>query len=194
MEGAEAADEGRGQGDIGIAIGSGTDVAIESADIVLVHNDLLDIVNAYNLSRLTFRTIVLNLFWAFFYNCLGVLLACGLFYPLFGIKLNPMIASLAMSLSSVFVVSNALCINFFKPIQKTKKQKGEQHSMETIHIDIEGMMCEHCQKRVEEALLKVEGVSRVIISLKQKCADVEGVNLNRTAIINAVNDAGYKAK
>ena len=180
--------------DLGIAVGAGSDVAIESADIVLVHNDLLDIVNAYNLSRLTFRIIVLNLFWAFFYNCLGVLLACGLFYPLFGIKLNPMIASLAMSLSSVFVVSNALCINFFKPIQKTKKQKGEQHSMETIHIDIEGMMCEHCQKRVEEALLKVEGVSRVIISLKQKCADVEGVNLNRTAIINAVNDAGYKAK
>lgn len=181
--------------DLGIAVGAGSDVAIESADVVLVHNDLLDIVNAYNLSRLTFRIIVLNLFWAFFYNCLGVLLACGLFYPLFAIKLNPMIASLAMSLSSVFVVSNALFINLFKPIQKSKKKKkGEQHPMEKMHIDIEGMMCEHCQKRVEEALLKVDGVSHVTISLKQKCADVEGTNLNRDTLITSINNAGYKAK
>lgn len=194
--------------DLGIAIGAGSEVAIESADIVLIKNDLIDVVNAINLSKVTYRTIILNLFWAFFYNCIGILLACGIFYPAFNISLNPMIGSLAMSLSSVFVVCNALTINLFKIKHadvvnekevkliddKITLKKGEENKMDNIHLSIDGMMCQNCVRHVKEALTSIEGVEEVNVSLENKSADVKGTNLNKDTLISAVKNAGYEAK
>jgi Cu+-exporting ATPase len=109
--------------DVGIAIGAGTDIAIESADFVLIKNDLLDAVTALQLSKSAFKNIKQNLFWAFFYNILGIPIAAGVFYPFFGLTLDPMFAAAAMSLSSIFVVSNALRLRYFRPIHKEKRRK-----------------------------------------------------------------------
>ena len=173
--------------DLGIALESGSDAAIECADIVLKRNDLLDVYYAIKLSKRTYATIITNLFWAFIYNIIGVILASGIFYPAFKIKLTPMIGSLAMSFSSVFVVLNALTINLFK------KKEGKQE-MKEIKLEIEGMMCEHCVKHVTEALKSNKNVEAVKVDLKNKQALIKGSNLNVASLIKSVTDIGYKAK
>ena len=206
--------------DVGIAIGAGTDVAIESADIVLMKNDLLDAVGAVKLSKAVIRNIKENLFWAFFYNSIGIPLAAGVLYPLFQIKLNPMFGAAAMSLSSVCVVSNALRLRWVK-LHDAKKTQSEpyqdvaastiadinQHnaldnnikstnndkgeSTMTTTISIEGMMCAHCQAHVEKALKEVAGVTEVTVSLENKNAVVTG-DASVEALKQAVVDAGYE--
>ena len=206
--------------DVGIAIGAGTDVAIESADIVLMKNDLLDAVGAVKLSKAVIRNIKENLFWAFFYNSIGIPLAAGVLYPLFQIKLNPMFGAAAMSLSSVCVVSNALRLRWVK-LHDAKKTQIEpyqdvaastiadinQHnaldnnikstnndkgeSTMTTTISIEGMMCAHCQAHVEKALKEVAGVTEVTVSLENKNAVVTG-DASVEALKQAVVDAGYE--
>ena len=206
--------------DVGIAIGAGTDVAIESADIVLMKNDLLDAVGAVKLSKAVIRNIKENLFWAFFYNSIGIPLAAGVLYPLFQIKLNPMFGAAAMSLSSVCVVSNALRLRWVK-LHDTKKTQSEPHqdvaastiadinqhnaldnnikstnndkgeSTMTTTISIEGMMCAHCQAHVEKALKEVAGVTEVTVSLENKNAVVTG-DASVEALKQAVVDAGYE--
>ena len=131
--------------DVGMAIGAGTDVAMESADIILMKNDLRDAVTAMKLSRSVIRNIKENLFWAFFYNILGIPVAAGLLYPAFGLRLSPMIGSACMSLSSVCVVTNALRLRYFKP-----SIQSEEIETYTMHID--GMSCGHCAWLVEDAL------------------------------------------
>ena len=206
--------------DVGIAIGAGTDVAIESADIVLMKNDLLDAVGAVKLSKAVIRNIKENLFWAFFYNSIGIPLAAGVLYPLFQIKLNPMFGAAAMSLSSVCVVSNALRLRWVKlhDVKKTQIEPYQdvaastiadinQHnaldnnikstnndkgeSTMTTTISIEGMMCAHCQAHVEKALKEVAGVTEVTVSLENKNAVVTG-DASVEALKQAVVDAGYE--
>lgn len=179
--------------DLGIAIGHGSDIAIESSDIVLLHNDLLDILNVIRLSKRTLNTIKGNLFWAFFYNVIGIVLASGIFYPSFNIKLSPMIGSLAMSFSSVFVVLNALTINLFKVKKVNEERKEEEIVMEVIEIKVEGMMCNHCVNHVKNALLNVNGVKEVDVSLEEKKAVVTGTNLVKDELINAIIAEGYEA-
>lgn len=177
--------------DVGIAIGAGTDIAIESADIVLMKSDLLDAVTAVELSRKTFRNIKENLFWAFFYNVLGIPIAAGVFYTLTGWKLNPMIAAAAMSLSSVFVVTNALRLRFFKPFhQKVNKDKKEKEIMEKI-IKIEGMSCSHCSMRVEKALNAIAGVKAGVNLKKGEAAVTVPQGVGDQQLIDAVTGAGY---
>jgi len=183
--------------DVGLAIGAGTDVAIESADIVLMKSDLLDAVNAVRLSKAVIRNIKQNLFWAFIYNIIGIPLAAGVWYPLFHMQLNPMFAAAAMSLSSVCVVSNALRLKLFKPaapaaaLQSPPKQeetKGMVTMTKTLHI--EGMMCAHCQAHVEKALNALPGVS-ASVNLEAKTAAVTG-DVSDEALKKAVEDAGYQ--
>ncbi len=191
--------------DIGIAIGAGTDIAIESADIVLMKSDLLDVATAIQLSRSTMRNIRQNLFWAFFYNTIGIPVAAGLFYGLWGWRLNPMIAAAAMSLSSVSVVSNALRLRFFKP--KWKKERGNNSDsvikvqpkllkggieMKKI-VRIEGMTCNHCSMAVEKAFKKLDGVTDATVDLAGKTAAIELSDFVLDDIlIKAVEDAGYE--
>lgn len=173
--------------DVGIAIGAGSDIAIESADVILVSNSLNDVYHAIKLSRRVINNIKGNLFWAFFYNCIGIILAAGVLYIPFGIKLNPMISAAAMSLSSVFVVTNALSINLFKI-----KKKGGKNKMNTITLSIDGMTCKHCSARVETALLEVPGVSSVEVSLENKNATIKCQDTTtKETLINAVLAAGY---
>ena len=198
--------------DVGLAIGAGTDVAIESADIVLMKSDLLDAAAAVELSRATIRNIKENLFWAFFYNSLGIPLAAGVFFPLLGWQLNPMFAAAAMSLSSVCVVSNALRLRFFKskfrasrreenPViqqpravqdsnddSSTTKQGGTTAMTKTMKI--EGMMCAHCSGRVEKALNDLPGVTAAV-NLEAGTASVTG-DAADDVLTKAVTDAGYK--
>lgn len=195
--------------DVGVAIGAGTDVAIDSADVVLMKSDLWDLVNALRLSRATIRNIRENLFWAFFYNSIGIPVAAGALYG-FGLVLNPMLGAAAMSLSSVCVVSNALRLNFFKPKQAAVPQspadlpqnngpcaqeaqpKGEPVMTEkTIHI--EGMACGHCTARVEKALAGVAGVASAKADLEGKCARVTlNAPVEDATLTAAVTDAGYE--
>lgn len=163
--------------EVGIAIGSGTDIAIESADIVLMKDNLLDSVTAIALSGAVIRNIKMNLFWAFFYNIIGIPIASGIFYPIFGLKLNPMIGALAMSLSSVCVVTNALRLRKFKLKHKKNNEndKKEEHAMNEMvkTIYIEGMQCNHCKMTVEKALGELESVTKVEVSLEDKKAVIE---------------------
>lgn len=208
--------------DVGIAIGAGTDIAIESADIVLMKSDLMDAVTAIQLSKATLRNIKENLFWALFYNSLGIPLACGVFFSLLGWKLNPMFAAAAMSLSSVFVVSNALRLKFFRPklsapaagavnekaskgihvenlilpkpeeLQNQLENKGEFAMTEKI-MKIEGMACGHCSARVEKALNAIDGVSATV-DLEAKTASITLTKpVDDQVLIKAVTDAGYEA-
>ena len=184
--------------DVGVAIGAGTDVAIESADIVLMKSDLLDAVTAVELSKKVIRNIKQNLFWAFIYNIIGIPLAAGVWYPLFHLQLSPMFASAAMSLSSVCVVSNALRLKLFKPsyVQKAElpQEPGlmiekEVPTMEK-KIVIEGMMCAHCQAHVEKALNALPGVTATV-DLAAKTATVTG-QAEDAALKAAVEEAGYQ--
>ena len=198
--------------DVGLAIGAGTDVAIESADIVLMKSDLMDAAAAVELSRATIRNIKQNLFWAFFYNTLGIPLAAGVFFPLLQWQLNPMFAAAAMSLSSVTVVSNALRLRFFKSrfssaavsgeagaactagcpvalqaIDDQQEQGGKEPMAKTMKI--EGMMCAHCSGRVEKALNCLPGVTATV-DLTAGTASVTG-DASDEALTKAVTDAGY---
>lgn len=209
--------------DVGIAIGAGTDVAIESADIVLMKSDLMDAASAVSLSRAVIRNIKQNLFWAFFYNAIGIPVAAGVLYPVFHILLNPMIGAAAMSFSSVSVVSNALRLRFFTP--KWKQESGTANLQTTGNggmmeqstaaaeiadriaqndeskgettmkktIKIEGMMCQHCVKAATKALEGVAGVTAVTVSLEDKQAVVEG-SATDEALTAAIVDAGYEVK
>ena len=196
--------------DVGLAIGAGTDVAIESADIVLMKSDLLDVAAAVELSRATIRNIKENLFWAFFYNALCIPLAVGVFYAALGWQLNPMFAAAAMSLSSVTVVTNALRLRFFKskhrsdapaeapcggscPLEwKDKPNQGGNNTMNKT-MKIEGMMCAHCTGRVEKALAAIDGVSAVEMSLEGKSATLTlSKNVDNQVLTDAVTEAGYE--
>ena len=198
--------------DVGLAIGAGTDVAIESADIVLMKSDLMDAAAAVELSRATIRNIKQNLFWAFFYNCLGIPLAAGVFFPVLGWQLDPMFAAAAMSLSSVTVVSNALRLRFFKskfrakrapvparevvcpvveeePItMETKSEEGGQEVMQKV-MKIEGMMCPRCVAHVEKALAAIPGITAVV-ELESNSATITG-EVENDVLVNAVTEAGY---
>lgn len=201
--------------DVGIAIGAGTDIAIESADAVLVRNSLLDAVNAIRLSRAVLRNIKQNLFWAFFYNVVSIPLAAGIWYPFFGVKLSPMIGAAAMSLSSICVVGNALRLNFFKPlhsisldetptsqqiIAETAKQqsvfpikleKGEKN-MNLITLSIEGMMCAHCQKHVSDALNALDGVQATVDLENNQAVLSISQDITDEILMKTVSDAGYQ--
>ncbi|MBR4099055.1 MAG: cadmium-translocating P-type ATPase [Clostridium sp.] len=196
--------------DVGLAIGAGTDVAIESADIVLMKSDLLDAAAAVELSRATIRNIKQNLFWAFFYNSLGIPLAAGVFYAALGWQLNPMFAAAAMSMSSVTVVSNALRLRFFKskfksdtpaaepeavqdcPVITETNNEGGVSTMKKTMI-IEGMMCMHCTGRVEKALSALEGVSAVEMSLEGKSATLTLTqDVPDQMLTDVVTEAGYE--
>ncbi len=189
--------------DVGIAIGAGTDVAIESADIVLMKNDLLDVVTAIALSKAVIRNIKENLFWAFFYNVCGIPLAAGVFYAAFQWKLSPMFGAAAMSLSSLFVVMNALRLRFFhvlkKPQQEEKKQIEKENEKEemimekkNVTMKIEGMMCPHCQAAVTKALNAVEGVNAEV-NLEKKEAYVKAdITVSMEELKKAVEEAGYQ--
>ena len=192
--------------DVGIAIGAGTDVAIESADIVLMKSDLMDAVTAIKLSRATIKNVKENLFWAFFYNIICIPLAAGVWFPIFGIKLSPMIGAAAMSLSSVCVVTNALRLKLFKAdnnceIDETadntevnviseNEYKGETNMKKEMII--EGMSCMHCSGRVEKALNGIDGVNAKV-DLDKKTAYVElSKDVSDDELTKAVTDAGYE--
>lgn len=191
--------------DVGLAIGAGTDVAIESADIVLMKSDLMDAVKAVQLSKAVIRNIKENLFWAFFYNVIGIPLAAGVWYPLLHVMLNPMFAAAAMSMSSVCVVTNALRLRFFRPklpgvpeelvtpvLTQHQTEQGVCQTM-TKKLIIEGMMCSHCTGRVEKALSALEGVSAVEMSLEGKSATVTlSADVSDDVLTKAVTDAGYE--
>ena len=208
--------------DVGIAIGAGTDVALESADIILMKNDLRDAVTAIRLSLAVIRNIKENLFWAFFYNSIGIPLAAGVLYPLFGLKLNPMFGAAAMSLSSVCVVGNALRLRRFKEGQRNGKAHGDIHAGGEAHkaenvppgengnIDfysinnkeeitmtktmiIEGMACGHCTARVQKALEAVDGVASVVMNLEEKSAVIElSGSPSEEELRDTVTEAGYE--
>ena len=208
--------------DIGIAIGAGTDIAIDSADVVLMKDSLLDVVTAIRLSRAVVRNIRMNLFWAFFYNVLGIPLAAGALYPAFQLLLSPMIGSAAMSLSSLCVVTNALRLRFFQdqenggrtaeqPKERAERccpaggcplgleenrefeaMKGEKEMKKIIMV--EGMMCAHCQAHVQKALAGVDGVAEVTVDLENKRATVRlAKDVSDQTLMDAVNNAGYMA-
>lgn len=207
------------QADLGIAIGAGTDVAIESADAVLMKSDLLDAVSAIRLSKAVLKNIKENLFWALIYNVTCIPLAAGILYPAFGIKLSPVIGAAAMSLSSVCVVMNALRLRFFKPdhgaepsaeqtaaaVSSDRKdheaadsaaaqsvQEKEAITMEKT-LKIEGMMCAHCQKHVHDALAKMDGVTDVTVDLEGGKADVKATHdIPEADFRKVIEDAGYE--
>ena len=181
--------------DVGIAIGAGTDVAIESADIVLMKSDLLDAVTAVRLSKKVIRNIKENLFWAFIYNIIGIPLAAGVWYPLFHLQLSPMFAAAAMSMSSVCVVTNALRLRWFRPESQSTapdhNEKGSEIPM-TKTMVIEGMMCNHCKAHVEKALNALEGVSAAV-DLQAKTAQLTlSAPVSDETLKNAVTEAGYE--
>ena len=183
--------------DVGIAIGAGTDIAIESAEVVLMSGSLGQAANAIELSRATIRNIRMNLFWAFFYNCLGIPVAAGVLYPAFGLQLSPMLGAAAMSMSSVFVVTNALRLRLFKPSHTAVSAPAEQAAQSavdentpTIVIGVEGMMCHHCVAAVEKACMGVPGALTAQAELEARRVTVRGT-AEQTALENAIVEAGY---
>ena len=180
--------------DVGMAIGAGTDIAMESADVVLMSGSLSGIANAVRLSKASVRNIRQNLFWAFFYNCLGIPIAAGALFLPFGIQLSPMLGAAAMSCSSVFVVTNALRLRRFKaempehnPIIPEIK---EEIKMETV-INVNGMMCPHCKAMVEKVCKAVPGTTDAVVDLQAKNVTVTGT-ADVDALKKAIVDAGYE--
>ena len=207
--------------DVGIAIGAGTDVAIDSADIILMKSRLTDAITAIRLSKAVIRNIKQNLFWAFFYNAVCIPLAAGAFYPAFGIRLNPMIGAAAMSMSSLFVVGNALRLRNFKAeaiqtLRENEETNGKEDSTtEYMQVDykynenneiqnkedttmnktmiIEGMMCGHCTGRVQKVLEAVQGIASVTMSLENKSAElVLNEEVADETLKAVVTEAGYE--
>ena len=196
--------------DIGIAIGAGTDIAIDAADVVLMKSRLSDVPAAVRLSRATLKNIHENLFWAFFYNVIGIPLAAGVWIPIFGWTLNPMFGAAAMSLSSFCVVTNALRLNLFK-IHDTKKDKKikqatsievkndynkkekEQKTMVKVTVNVEGMMCGHCEAHVNEAIKKAFGVEEVVSSHESNTTVFTAPEkVDEDKIRQTIKDAGYE--
>ncbi|MDK2046480.1 heavy metal translocating P-type ATPase [Aliarcobacter butzleri] len=182
--------------DVGIAIGAGTDIAIESANIVLVKSDLLDAVKAIQLSNAVIKNIKQNLFWAFFYNIIGIPLAAGVFYAVLGWKLSPMFAGAAMSLSSVTVVLNALKLKLFEPkisknlLEQNNISKGDK--MEKI-LKVDGMTCGHCKARVEKVVSAIDGVDSVEVDLASKNVTVKmSKDISEQTLSDVIVDAGYE--
>ncbi len=186
--------------DIGIAIGAGSDIAIDAADVVLMHSRLTDVPAAIRLSRFTLRNIRQNLFWAFCYNVIGIPLAAGVWIPLFGWELSPMFGAAAMSLSSFSVVTNALRLNFVNirsvrhDHKRKNKMKKENNTMEKT-MKIEGMMCPHCEARVKKVLEAIDGVASAEVSHKKGTAVVTLAKAVDDGVLKkAVEDAGYDVK
>lgn len=198
------------QADTGIAIGAGADVALDAADVVLMKSSVRDVAASIRLSRQVLRNIHENLFWAFFYNCIGIPIAAGALIPVFNIALNPMFGAAAMSLSSFCVVTNALRLNFFKPdrpfkgkskppvklpelMQAEENIKNTEETAMKKTVYIEGMMCNHCTAHVQKALEALDGVESVEVSLEDKKAVLTLKNdVDNAVIMNAVKDAGYE--
>ena len=182
--------------DVGIALGAGTDIAMESADIVLMKSELTDVPTAIRLSKAVMRNIKQNLFWAFIYNIIGIPVAAGLFYLPFALKLNPMNAAGAMSLSSVFVVTNALRLKWFKVKsinRKTTNVKGV-NTMKKVLL-IEGMSCGHCVMHVKNALTEINGVKDVNVELSSGTATVSfDKEVADEMLKEKVKTAGYTVK
>lgn len=172
--------------DVGVAIGNGTDVAIDAADIVLMKSSLLDVVAAIRISRATLRNIRENLFWAFFYNVIGIPLAAGCYAKAFGWNLNPMFGAAAMGLSSFCVVTNALRLNFIKPYENKKEKKH-------MKIKVKGMMCSHCEMHVKKALEAIDGITSAEASHKTATVTIKtSKEVSDEAIKAAVTEAGYE--
>ena len=193
--------------DISMAIGNGTDVAIDSADVILIKNNILDIVSAIKLSKSTIKTIKENLFWAFFYNIIGIPLAAGVLYPFFGITLSPMFGAFAMSLSSVFVCLNSLRLRGFKADFKNEeeiskiiskredKEKKEKKMAETnkMIVKVEGMSCNHCKMNVENTLKDIAGIENAEVNLDEKLAEVDYFgSVDEDEIKDKISEAGYE--
>lgn len=193
--------------DVGIAIGAGTDIAIDSADAVLMKSDLLDAVNAVRLARAVLRNIKENLFWALIYNVVCIPLAAGVLYPALGVKLSPVIGAATMSLSSVCVVLNALRLRFFRPVHAAAEAGERREAAEMIHdekekkegsmmektLKIKGMMCAHCQQHVHDALSKMAGVTNVTVDLAGGSASVEATReIPQQEFAQVIADAGYE--
>jgi Cu+-exporting ATPase len=184
-----------------MAIGAGTDIAMESSDVVLMNSSLTSVASAIELSKATIRNIKENLFWAFFYNTLGIPVAAGVLFLPFGIQLSPMLGAAAMSMSSVFVVSNALRLRLFRPrtkncdvcVENTAAPAPvidkEEISMETV-IKVEGMMCKHCKAHVEKACMGVAGTVSAEVDLAAKNVTVVGT-ASVDALKAAITEAGY---
>lgn len=190
--------------DVGIAIGAGTDIAIDAADIVLIKSSLSDGAKAVELSKAVMKNIKMNLFWAFFYNTLGIPLAAGVLYPAFAIKLTPMIGSAAMSLSSVSVVTNALRLRFFKSkliienntdeAEEAFLNQKEGNDIMTKVIKVDGMMCPRCEAHVTKALLAIDGVEEATASHEESIATVTlSKEVADDVLIKAIVDEGYEA-
>ena len=187
--------------DVGIAIGAGTEGAIDCAGVVLSGSSLTGVAEAYALSRASIRIIKQNLFWALFYNAICIPVAAGLFYPLFHWQLSPMLASAAMSFSSVCVVLNALRLRKISLSPKSNNQnsikKGDDDMLfskktVTYEIPVEGMMCQHCVAHVKKALEEVKGIKSVEVNLEEKLATVTAAS-DSAALVAAINAAGYTA-
>ena len=182
--------------DVGMAIGAGTDIAVESADVVLIGRSLVLAAEAIRLSRATIHNIRQNLFWAFFYNCLGIPIAAGVLYLPLGITLSPMLGAAAMSLSSVFVVTNALRLRLFRAKTTPAEASAEpihiqeEKVMETV-IKVEGMMCGHCKATVEKVCKAVPGVQDAVVDLQAKTVTVTG-SADAEALKQAIRDANYR--
>jgi Cu+-exporting ATPase len=182
--------------DVGMAIGNGTDIAIESASIILMRDDLNEVATAIQLSKATLKNIKQNLFWALFYNTLGIPLAAGVFFPFFGLSLSPMFAAAAMSLSSIFVVTNALRLKKFGSKEKVVNReikpisKGEKKMEKVIYI--EGMSCSHCSNRVEKYLNQIEGVTSHVDLAEKKATVSSSMEISDAVLKEAVTEAGYE--
>jgi Cu2+-exporting ATPase len=195
--------------DLGIAIGAGTDVAIDAADVVLMKSSIRDVAAAIRISRSTLRNIHENLFWAFFYNVLGIPLAAGCYAAAFGWELNPVFGAAAMGLSSFCVVSNALRLNWIKPYE-SKRDKPVKKTVtgnlteqmtnsetikenEEMKIRVNGMMCEHCEAHVKKALEAIDGIESVIADHEKNLVTITTTkDVDEASIKAAVTEAGYE--